>query len=72
MIKSKFDMLKVVYPRADKYEGDLSISSCRMNKKQFEGLAALKGEEIEGKKFDFAETKGEELKEFWQAQGNHF
>lgn len=67
MIKSKFDMLKVVYTRADKYEGDLAISSFRMNKKQYEGLAALKGEDIEGKKFDFAETKGEELKEFWQA-----
>lgn len=33
MIKAKFDMLKVVYTRADKYEGDLAISSHRMNKK---------------------------------------
>jgi len=24
------------------------------------------------KKFDFSETKGEELKEFWQKQGGHF
>jgi len=43
-----------------------------LNKKQFAELAVLAGEDIDGKKFDFAETKGEELKDFWQAQGNHF
>ena len=72
MISNKFEMIKVVYTRADKYEGDLAISSYRLNKKQFAELAVLAGEDIDGKKFDFAETKGEELKDFWQAQGNHF
>jgi len=32
MIKAKFDLLKVVYTRADKYEGDIAISSFKMNK----------------------------------------
>ena len=67
MIKNKFDLLKVVYTRADKYEGDLAISSYKLNKKQFADLAKLKGENIDGKKFDFSETKGEDLKDFWQA-----
>ena len=72
MLKTKFDQLKVVYTRADKYEGDLAISSFKMNKKQFAALSKLKNEDIDGKKFDFTETTGEELKDFWQAQGNHF
>jgi hypothetical protein len=32
----------------------------------------MKDVDIDGKKFDLSETKGEELKDFWQAQGNHF
>ena len=32
MIKEKFDLLKVVYTRADKYEGDIAISSNKLNK----------------------------------------
>ena len=31
MVKEKFDKLKVVYSRADKYEGDIAISSHRVN-----------------------------------------
>lgn len=65
MIKAKFELLKVVYTRADKYEGDIAISSFKMNKEQFALLGELKGEDIDGKTFDFSETKGEELKEFW-------
>jgi hypothetical protein len=72
MIKEKYDLLKVVYTRADKYEGDIAISSNKLNKPQYEQLSTLKGADIDGKTFDFAETGGEELKDFWQAQGNHF
>lgn len=32
MVSSKFDKIKVVYSRADKYEGDIAISKCRLNK----------------------------------------
>lgn len=32
MIKEKYDLLKVVYTRADKYEGDIAISSHKLNK----------------------------------------
>jgi len=65
MIKDKFDLLKVVYTRADKYEGDIAISSYKLNKAQFEKLSTLKDVDIDGKKFNLTETKGEELKEFW-------
>jgi hypothetical protein len=72
MIKEKYEKLKVVYTRADKYEGDIAISSYRLNKEQFAELAALTDVDIDGKLFSLNETKGEELKDFWQAQGNHF
>jgi len=32
MIKEKYELLKVVYTRADKYEGDIAISSHKLNK----------------------------------------
>jgi len=32
MVKAQFDKLKVVYSRADKYEGDLAISQHKLNK----------------------------------------
>lgn len=59
-------MIKVVYSRADKYEGDLAISSHKLNKEQFAELAKLTNVEVGTKKFAFEETKGEELNEFWQ------
>ena len=71
-IKTKFDQIKVVYSRADKYEGDLAISTHKLNKEQFKELANLKDEVIGTKKFFFSETQGEELKDFWQKQGGHF
>jgi hypothetical protein len=72
LIKTKFDRIKVVYSRADQYEGQIAISSYRVDKAQFETLIALKGEEVGGKKFDFSALKGEPLKDFWQKQGGHF
>lgn len=72
VISKQFDKLKTVYSRADKYEGDLAISSHKLNKAQFAELSNLKDCDIGGKKFNFSETKGEELKDFWQAQGGHF
>jgi len=38
MIKEKFAKLKNVYTRADKYEGDIAISSHKYNKEQFDAL----------------------------------
>ena len=67
MIKEKYEKLKVVYTRADKYEGDIAISSYRLNKEQFAELASLKDVDVEGKMFSLSETKGEVLKDFWQA-----
>ena len=66
MVSKKFDQIKVVYSRADKYEGDVAISSYKLNKEQYADFSTLKDEEIGGKKFSFSETKGEELKDFWQ------
>lgn len=65
MIKDKFDRLKNVYTRADKYEGDFAISSHRYNKKQFEELLDTKDYKVGEKKFNFTKTEGEELNDFW-------
>ena len=72
MIKDKFPLLKNVYTRSDKYEGDVAISSFKYNKKQFEEFIQLKNCKIGDKKFTFTKTEGEELNEFWQKQGGHF
>ena len=71
-IKEHLDQIKVVYSRADKYEGDLAISSHKLNKDQYKQLIALKNVKVGTKNFCFEETHGEELKEFWQKQGGHF
>jgi hypothetical protein len=57
--------LKVVYSRADKYDGHLAISSFRLNKLQYSKLIELKDELIGGKMFTFSEVKDEDLKDFW-------
>ena len=72
LVKDKFDRLKNVYTRADKYEGDLAISSHKYNPAQFAELLALKDYELGGKKFAFTKTEGEELNDFWQKQGGHY
>ena len=72
MVKEKFDKLKVVYSRADKYEGDLAISQHKLCKEQFDKIASLKDQLVGDKKFTFTLTEGEELKEFWQKQGGHY
>lgn len=65
MVKSSYDKLKIVYSRADKYEGDIAISSYKVHKAQFAELSNLKNHLIGEKHFDFQQTTGEELKEFW-------
>jgi len=72
LIKDQFDKLKCVYSRADKYEGQIAISSYKMDKKQYEKLSTLKDHSVGEKKFTFSELKGDALKEFWQKQGGHF
>jgi len=64
-IKTKFDTLKVVYSRADKYEGQMAISSFKYDKEQYEKLITVVDEEVGGKKFAFTELKDDELTEFW-------
>lgn len=72
LVKSDYEKLKVVYSRADKYEGQIAISSYRVNKEQYGKLSTLNDIEVGGKKFTFSELAGEELKEFWQKQGGHY
>jgi len=66
MVKADFSSLKVVYSRADKYEGHIAISKHKVNKTSLAELTALKDKEIGTKKFTFAKCEGEELKEFHQ------
>ena len=65
LIKEKFEGLKVVYSRADKYEGQIALSSYKYNKTQYKELLALKDHEVAGKKFTFSELKDDGLNEFW-------
>lgn len=65
MLKEKFELLKNVYTRADKYEGDIAISSFKYNQKQFDELCQVKDCLIGEKKFTFTKTEGETLSEFW-------
>ena len=62
----------MVYSRGDKYEGDMAISSHRLNKDQYSKLSTLKNVKIGDKRFTFSETQGKELDDFWQKQGGHF
>lgn len=72
MIKEKFPLIKNVYTRADKYEGDVAVSSHKYNKAQFEELCQVKDYPIGEKKFSFTKTEGETLNEFWQKEGGHY
>ena len=65
VITESFDQIKVVYSRADKYEGDIAVSSFKLDKEQFEKLSIWKNALVGTKKFDFSESTGEVLKEFW-------
>lgn len=67
MISDRLDQIKVVYSRGDKYEGDIAVSSFKLDKVQFAELVQWKDIPVGevSKKFSFSETKGEDLKEFW-------
>lgn len=57
-------MLKIVYSRADQFEGDLAISSHKFKQVNLDKLTASKLK-IQERDFEFTKTTGEELKEFW-------
>lgn len=56
--------LKIVYSRADQFEGDLALSSHRLNNPELEKLTSSTID-IQGRQFTFSKTAGEELKQFW-------
>lgn len=70
-VKSKNPNLKIVYSRADQFEGDLAISSFKCQPVNVDKLTAstLK---VQDRNFAFSKTQGEELKEFWAKQGGHY
>jgi La domain len=63
-VRTEFPRLKIVYSRADQHEGDLAISSHRLNSAELDKLsqATLK---VQDRDFSFSKTTGEELKTFW-------
>jgi len=63
-VRKEFPRLKIVYSRSDPFEGDLAISSHRVNNVELEKLskATLKAQDRE---FTFTKTAGDELKTFW-------
>ena len=63
-VRRDYPRLKVVYSRADQFEGDLALSSHRPNSAELEKLssAIIK---IQERDFTFSKTLGEDLKSFW-------
>ena len=63
-VRRDYPRLKVVYSRADQFEGDLALSSHRPNSAELEKLssAVIK---IQERDFTFSKTLGEDLKSFW-------
>lgn len=70
-VRSAYPKLKLVYSRADQYEGDLAISSHRLKSEDIDRLTS-EIMKIQDKDFNFSRTAGDELKEFWQKQGGHY
>lgn len=70
-VRKAFPRLKIVYSRADPQEGDLAISSHRVNNAELDKLSEGKLS-AQGKEFAFSRVNGEELKTFWQKQGGHY
>ena len=70
-VRKDFPRLKIVYSRADPHDGDLAISSHRLNGAELEKLSQAKLQ-IQGQEFTFSKTVGDELKTFWQKQGGHY
>jgi hypothetical protein len=65
-VRKQFPRLKIVYSRADTFEGDLALSSHRLHSAELDQLTS---EEtlltIQSRAFSFTKTQGEELKAFW-------
>jgi len=62
--KEKFPKLKIVYSRADQYNGELAISSYKLNTTQLDEMTKTPVT-ITGHEFTFEKLVGEELKAFW-------
>ena len=63
-VKKNFNKLKIVYSRADPLEGDLAISSNKVNDQQLKALEKAKLK-VQGHDVSFHKLEGEELKSFW-------
>jgi Protein of unknown function (DUF3223)/La domain len=70
-VRKGYPRLKITYSRADPFEGDLAISTFRLNQEELDKLnnATLR---IQDRDFTFSKTLGEDLKSFWQKQGGHY
>jgi len=64
IIKKDFPKLKLVYSRADQFEGDLAFSSYKLKTQDIDALTSAKVK-VGDREFTFSKTTGEELKAFW-------
>ena len=70
-MRKNFPKLKLVYSRADQFEGDLALSTHKLKMSDVDQLTEAKLQ-IQGREFAFEKTTGEELKAFWVKQGGHY
>jgi len=60
MVYGKFDKLKIIYYRSEKYDGDLAISGHKLDVEQFEKLLG-ETHNVGKKSFSFYKSAGEDL-----------
>ena len=70
-IKESFPKLKLIYSRMDPHGGHVAFSQLRIKRNLLEDLCKTPLT-IQERQFTFAQTEGEDLKEFWQKQGGHY
>lgn len=70
-VRKQFPKIKIVYSRADQFNGELAISSYRLNTAELDTLCGAPVS-IQGKDFTFEKLTGEDLKAFWSKQGGHY
>lgn len=63
-VRKNFPRLKIVYSRADQFEGDLALSSHKLKSAEVDNLTSA-SMKIGDRDFSFFKTSGEDLKAFW-------
>jgi hypothetical protein len=70
-MKEKFPELRVVYTRGAEEEGNICISSIKLNDEVLKNFIA-KSIKIGESTYTFSKSTEDEIKEFWEKHGSHY